>query len=40
MMKRVGRFINHDDKLGKRTLYDGFERTKELYEELESRGGA
>ncbi|OJJ72420.1 hypothetical protein ASPBRDRAFT_175492 [Aspergillus brasiliensis CBS 101740] len=40
IMERVGRFINHDDKLGKGTLDDGFERTKELYEELESRGGA
>ncbi|GAQ39642.1 hypothetical protein AtubIFM56815_007913 [Aspergillus tubingensis] len=40
MMERVGRFINHDDKLGKGALDDGFERTKELYEELESRGGA
>ncbi|PYI06093.1 hypothetical protein BO78DRAFT_470120 [Aspergillus sclerotiicarbonarius CBS 121057] len=37
MMERVGRFINHDDKLGKGTLDDGFERTKALFEkEFES----
>ncbi|RAK98957.1 uncharacterized protein BO80DRAFT_386665 [Aspergillus ibericus CBS 121593] len=32
MMERIGRFINHDDKLGKGTLDDGFERTKALFE--------
>ncbi|OOF90369.1 hypothetical protein ASPCADRAFT_179155, partial [Aspergillus carbonarius ITEM 5010] len=32
MMERVGRFIDHDDKLGKGTLDDGFERTKVLFE--------
>ncbi|PWY96346.1 hypothetical protein BO94DRAFT_6880 [Aspergillus sclerotioniger CBS 115572] len=41
MMERVGRFVDHDDKLGKGTLDDGFERTKVLFErEFGGRGGS
>ena len=31
MKARAGRFIDHDDKLGKTTLDDGMERTENLY---------